>query len=85
LKSRSPIAAKALQVQADACLELRDSYHEDVPNGWLNVTMPGRYRKPQADAAWAARVCCRRSSPVASTTGGKLALLRAFAKNVRLE
>ena len=26
-----------------------------APHGWLNDTMPGRYRKPQADAAWAAQ------------------------------
>ena len=26
-----------------------------APHGWLNNTMPGRYRKPQADAAWAAQ------------------------------
>lgn len=27
--------------------------HRDAPHGWLNDTMPGRYRKPQAEAAWA--------------------------------
>ncbi len=26
-----------------------------APHGWLNDTMPGRYRKPQADAAWSAQ------------------------------
>lgn len=26
-----------------------------APHGWLNDTMPGRYRKPQADAAWMAQ------------------------------
>jgi carboxymethylenebutenolidase len=26
-----------------------------APHGWLNNTMPGRYRKPQADAGWAAQ------------------------------
>ena len=26
-----------------------------APHGWLNDTMPGRYRKPQADAGWAAQ------------------------------
>jgi carboxymethylenebutenolidase len=25
----------------------------DAPHGWLNDTMPGRYRQPQAEAAWA--------------------------------
>jgi carboxymethylenebutenolidase len=29
--------------------------YEGAPHGWLNDTMPGRYRKPQADAAWAAQ------------------------------
>jgi carboxymethylenebutenolidase len=29
--------------------------YRDVPHGWLNDTMPGRYRKPQSDAAWAAQ------------------------------
>ncbi len=27
----------------------------DAPHGWLNDTMPGRYRKAQADAGWAAQ------------------------------
>lgn len=26
-----------------------------APHGWLNDTMPGRYRKPQAEAAWSAQ------------------------------
>ncbi len=26
-----------------------------APHGWLNDTMPGRYRKPQAEAGWAAQ------------------------------
>ena len=25
----------------------------EAPHGWLNDTMPGRYRQPQAEAAWA--------------------------------
>ena len=29
--------------------------YEGAPHGWLNDHMPGRYRKPQADAAWAAQ------------------------------
>jgi carboxymethylenebutenolidase len=29
--------------------------YKGAPHGWLNDTMPGRYRKPQADAAWAAQ------------------------------
>jgi carboxymethylenebutenolidase len=27
--------------------------YPDAPHGWLNDTMPGRYRAPQADAGWA--------------------------------
>jgi carboxymethylenebutenolidase len=34
----------------------RRSYRIDIlaeaPHGWLNDTMPGRYRRPQAEAAW---------------------------------
>jgi carboxymethylenebutenolidase len=42
------------------CLEAnRKSYdihiYDGAPHGWLNDTMPGRYRKPQADAGWAAQ------------------------------
>jgi carboxymethylenebutenolidase len=29
--------------------------YKGAPHGWLNDTMPGRYRQPQADAAWAAQ------------------------------
>ncbi len=40
------------------CLERhRKSYeihvYRDAPHGWLNDTMPGRYRRVQAEAAWA--------------------------------
>jgi len=40
------------------CLERhRKSYsihiYRDAPHGWLNDTMPGRYRRAQAEAAWA--------------------------------
>jgi len=34
-------------------------YH-DAPNGWLNDTMPGRYRRAQAEAAWAQQRVFRR-------------------------
>ena len=27
--------------------------YRDAPHGWLNDTMPGRYRRAQAEAAWA--------------------------------
>ena len=29
--------------------------YRDAPHGWLNDTMPGRYRRAQAEAAWAAQ------------------------------
>jgi carboxymethylenebutenolidase len=40
------------------CLErYRKSYsihlYRDAPHGWLNDTMPGRFRRAQAEAAWA--------------------------------
>jgi len=42
------------------CLEAhRKSYdihvYEGAPHGWLNDTMPGRYRKAEAQAGWAAQ------------------------------
>ena len=29
--------------------------YRGAPHGWLNDTMPGRYRKPQAEAGWSAQ------------------------------
>ena len=42
------------------CLEAnKKSYdihiYRGAPHGWLNDTMPGRYRKTEADAGWAAQ------------------------------
>jgi carboxymethylenebutenolidase len=42
------------------CLErhgktFRIHIYRDAPHGWLNDTMPGRYRRDQAEAAWAAQ------------------------------
>jgi carboxymethylenebutenolidase len=42
------------------CLErhgktFRIHVYRDAPHGWLNDTMPGRYRHAQAQAAWAAQ------------------------------
>jgi carboxymethylenebutenolidase len=41
----------------DALEKHKKSYdihvYADAPHGWLNDTMPGRYRAPQADAGWA--------------------------------
>jgi carboxymethylenebutenolidase len=42
------------------CLErhgksFRIHIYRDAPHGWLNDTMPGRYREAQAEAAWTAQ------------------------------
>ena len=42
------------------CLEANNKSYDihickGAPHGWLNDTMPGRYRKPQADAGWGAQ------------------------------
>jgi carboxymethylenebutenolidase len=42
------------------CLErhgksFRIHVYRDAPHGWLNDTMPGRYRRAQAEASWAAQ------------------------------
>ena len=41
----------------DCCERYKKTCHiriyRDAPHGWLNDTMPGRYRAPQADAGWA--------------------------------
>jgi carboxymethylenebutenolidase len=43
----------------DALEAYRKTYdiriYRDAPHGWLNDTMPGRYRKAQAEAGWAAQ------------------------------
>ena len=48
------------------CLDRHDkSYtiklYPDAPHGWLNDTMPGRYRRPQAEAGWALQLAFLRS------------------------
>jgi carboxymethylenebutenolidase len=51
-------------VSVDAVLRLRNALeaqrktyefylYRDMPHGWLNDTMPGRYREREAEAAWA--------------------------------
>jgi carboxymethylenebutenolidase len=42
------------------CLEVHNKSYDihiytGAPHGWLNDTMPGRYRKREADAGWAAQ------------------------------
>jgi carboxymethylenebutenolidase len=67
--------------------------YKDAPHGWLNDTMPGRYRKPQADAGWAAqqRFLAEVFSPDydASTIRWRFESESSpsydFSKNVRLE
>ena len=80
------------------CLEAhKKSYdiyiYEAAPHGWLNDTMPGRYRKAQAEAGWAAQ-----QRFLADVFGGKHDAKAVrwrfasdstrdydFSKNVRLE
>jgi len=67
--------------------------YKDAPHGWLNDTMPGRYRKPQAAAGWAAqqRFLAEVLSPDydASTIRWRFECESSpgydFSKNVRLE
>lgn len=80
------------------CLEQsRKGYHirlyPDAPHGWLNDTMPGRYRKEQAKDAWnlmlsfLRRVFAGRwdESRVLWTFEGDFSTGYDFTKNVRLE
>jgi carboxymethylenebutenolidase len=74
----------------------RKSYEIHVfagaPHGWLNDTMPGRYRKPQAEAAWAAQQAFLKdvffgapSSDVSWSFQCRSAPNYDFSKNKRLE
>ena len=64
-----------------------------APHGWLNDTMPGRYRKADAEAGWAAqqaflaRVLARgyRQTSTQWTFQCERPLDYDFSKNVRLE
>ena len=80
------------------CLEAnRKSYdihvYADAPHGWLNDTMPGRYRRPQAEQGWAdqqkflTRVFASdyRDDPVLQAYECGFAKGYDFSKNVRLE
>jgi carboxymethylenebutenolidase len=53
------ISVDDLRTLRNALEQHKKSYemhlYAGAPHGWLNDTMPGRYRKPQADAAWAAQ------------------------------
>jgi carboxymethylenebutenolidase len=67
--------------------------YKDAPHGWLNDTMPGRYRKPQADAGWAAQQRFLADVFGGGYDGGKIRWRFEcqsspnydFSKNVRLE
>jgi carboxymethylenebutenolidase len=67
--------------------------YKGAPHGWLNDTMPGRYRKPQADAAWVAQqrflseVLAGGSDPdrVSWRFESESGTNYDFTKNVRLE
>jgi carboxymethylenebutenolidase len=67
--------------------------YPDAPHGWLNDTMPGRYRAPQADAGWAdqqiflQRVFSGEYKPgkVSWRFRGAFSSDYDFAKNKRLE
>lgn len=65
----------------------------EAPHGWLNDTMPGRYRKAEAEAAWAAQQAflARVLAPGYRPASAEWKFLCErpadydFAKNVRLE
>jgi carboxymethylenebutenolidase len=80
------------------CLERnRKSYaihvYRDAPHGWLNDTMPGRYRRAQAEAAWAdqraflreALAPGRDRSQVFQRFAADVAVGYDFGRNVRYE
>ncbi|MCL2429183.1 MAG: dienelactone hydrolase family protein [Alphaproteobacteria bacterium] len=80
------------------CLELhRKSYdihvYKGAPHGWLNDTMPGRYRRAEAEAAWAAQQRFLTEVFAGAYDSGSVRWRFAcdsardydFAKNVRLE
>lgn len=64
-----------------------------APHGWLNDTMPGRYRAPQADAGWADQqrflkevlVSGTRAERVSWQFSSEIERDYEFSKNVRLE
>jgi carboxymethylenebutenolidase len=66
--------------------------YSGAPHGWLNDTMPGRYRKAQADAGWAAQQRFLREVFAVQWNGEVRWRFEAasepdydFSKNVRLE
>jgi len=80
------------------CLDRhRKSYeihvYRDAPHGWLNDTMPGRYRRAQAEAAWADQQAFLRAaltpdrdrSQVIQRFAADVAVDYDFGRNVRYE
>ena len=80
------------------CLDRhRKSYeihvYRDAPHGWLNDTMPGRYRRAQAEAAWADQRAFLRAvlasgrdrSEVFQRFAADVATDYDFSRNVRYE
>ncbi|HEX9461109.1 MAG TPA: dienelactone hydrolase family protein [Alphaproteobacteria bacterium] len=80
------------------CLERAHKTYEihlyrDAPHGWLNDTMPGRYRRAQAEAAWAAQLAFLREvlapdydrSRVRQRYEADVSTSYDFSKNVRYE
>ena len=66
--------------------------YRGAPHGWLNDTMPGRYRKPQAEAGWAAQQRFLREVFAASGRAmvrwqfeSESSVNYDFSKNVRME
>jgi len=63
------------------------------PHGWLNDTMPGRYRQPESEAAWAYMIDFLARVHAGGYPGGRIrrryesdtSVDYDFSKNVRLE
>jgi carboxymethylenebutenolidase len=80
------------------CLEANGKSYDihvfrDAPHGWLNDTMPGRYRREAAEAAWAAQQRfldwlfdpARPADVIRSRYACDSGVDYDFSKNVRLE
>jgi carboxymethylenebutenolidase len=85
-------------VRFRSCLEWsKKSYHvrlyRDAPHGWLNDTMPGRYRKEAAKDAWSLMMSFLKKcfaggwdkGRISSTFESDYSTEYNFTKNVRLE
>ena len=81
----------------NALEKAKKDYHiriyRDAPHGWLNDTMPGRYRKEPAKDAWNLMISflkkcfvnCWDSNRVSWTFEGDFSKQYDFSKNVRME